>query len=336
MECSFSLLQSEWWARVKATSGWRSQWHAYSGVRGEGRVLSLARRVGPFRLAYLPHAFGEERGRCDLARVAHQLSTFSWEEPLPHVIRWDVPWERGTFDEQEARNHALRGTPSRVQPPDTVVVDVRPSEELLLAGMKSKTRYNVRLAIRKGVEVVAHNDEKALEQMPHWYALYRETARRDRIAIHPEEYYHRVVEQSLLMRRSSGEGSAPRLTLYSAYHERELLAGIIVASWRGMSTYLYGAGSNHKRNLMPAYLLQWTAMRGARDGGDWYYDLFGVPPTDDPSHSMHGLYRFKTGFGGEVIHRPGCWDLSRAPGMAALFRGGERIRQWYYLRYKKR
>ena len=135
---------------------------------------------------------------------------------------------------------------------------------------------------------------------------------------------------------SGGAREAPVITLYTAHHEDDLLGGIIVASWRGVSTYLYGASSDVKRNLMAAYLLQWEAMRRAMANGDHGYDLFGIPPTDDPAHPMHGLYRFKTGFGGRVLHRAGAWDLILRPTPGALYRGAERLRGWYYYRVRKR
>ncbi|MCG8477887.1 MAG: peptidoglycan bridge formation glycyltransferase FemA/FemB family protein, partial [Spirochaetales bacterium] len=177
-------------------------------------------------------------------------------------------------------------------------------------------------------------DRVALATLPEWYRLYRETARRDRITIHPEQYYRDVIGTAVAM-REAGE-SAPSVTIYSAYHEDDLLVGIVVVSWGGMSTYLYGASSDRKRNLMASYLVQWEAMRAARIAGDATYDLFGIPPSDDPGHPMHGLYRFKTGFGGRVVHRPGCWDLSPSPFRSSLFRAAERARVWYHHGFRKR
>jgi lipid II:glycine glycyltransferase (peptidoglycan interpeptide bridge formation enzyme) len=69
--------------------------------------------------------------------------------------------------------------------------------------------------------------------------------------------------------------------------------------------YLYGASSNVKRNLMPSYALQWAAMRDLRVEGCLSYDLFGIPPYAEAGHPMFGLYQFKTGFGGRIVHTPG-------------------------------
>jgi lipid II:glycine glycyltransferase (peptidoglycan interpeptide bridge formation enzyme) len=122
-------------------------------------------------------------------------------------------------------------------------------------------------------------------------------------------------------------GRRPDLRLYIAEHEGDALAAAVTLFWGEDAVYLYGASADRKRNLMPAYLLQWTAMRGAKDAGCLRYDLFGIPPGDDPAHPMAGLYRFKTGFGGTIVHRPGSLDFALRPARAALFRRAEEIRK---------
>jgi lipid II:glycine glycyltransferase (peptidoglycan interpeptide bridge formation enzyme) len=114
-----------------------------------------------------------------------------------------------------------------------------------------------------------------------------------------------------------------------------MLAGIIVARAGDRATYLYGASSDRKRNLMPNYALQWRAIQQAKDAGALWYDLFGVPSADDPHHPMHGLFRFKTGFGGELVHMAGSWDVVTAPLRYSLYRIAERARVYYYHRVRK-
>jgi len=196
--------------------------------------------------------------------------------------------------------------------------------------LKKKTRYNVGLAEKRGVVV----SSAAEDDLSRWYEIYLRTAVRDQIGIHRFEYYQTIFSQAREM-KDLGK-PAPDLKFYVARHERDLLGGIIVAHWRGRATYLYGASSNVKRNLMASYLLQWRAMNEAREAGCDTYDLFGIPPTNDPDHPMHGLYRFKTGFGGTIVHRPGCFDLNRHRIAATAFHGAERIRQWYHHSFRKR
>jgi hypothetical protein len=324
------LLQSEWWRRVKAAGGWR-------GVATEPRVLQ--RTIGPFRLAYAPHAFAGNNtdigGNTDIDDLGRITTVFReiGDRNGATLLRWDVPWPRDDRLTAALGDRGWRPAPMRVQPPDTVIVPLDESPGEILRRMKSKTRYNVRLAGKKGVSVTVATGTELLAALPEWYRLYQETAERDRITIHPEGYYRHVVEIADAMR---AEGlAAPDLSLYLARHDGDLLGGIIVTSWGGTSTYLYGASSNTKRNLMANYLLQWEAMQGAIRRGDVSYDLFGIPESDDPAHPMHGLYRFKTGFGGAIVHRAGAWDLPIDTVGTAAYRAAERVRKWYYFRVRK-
>ncbi len=350
-----ALLQSRFWAEFRRQLGWEPR--AFS-CRSGGRDFPLLVLVRPLplrqRLAYVPHGpevpdRQQENGPF-LAALAAALR--------PQLagclfLRFDLPWTLRPEGEASLRDgglgaaglhpgdfHAagLRKAPMDIQPPDTVVLDLRYEEESLLAAMKAKTRYNIGLAAKKGVRV----EEGGAADLPAWYELYRETARRDRITLHDFDYYRRQFE---FARAGGGAGdgaagqepgSRPELKLLLARHEGDLLAGIIVAVHGQAATYLYGASSDAKRNLMPAYALQWEAIRLARRQGCQTYDLFGIPPSPDPAHPMHGLYRFKTGFGGRTVNRPGCWDFPYRRAGYAAYAVAERARSWYFRRFRKR
>ena len=170
-----------------------------------------------------------------------------------------------------------------------------------------------------------------MDDVPRWYAIYQETARRDRIGIHSLGYYRGLLQSSL-----DYPGSAPVVKLLLAWHDGELLAGNIVTLWKTRAAYLYGASSGSKRNLMPTYALQWDAIRRAHAAGCRSYDLYGVPPRPDPGHPMFGLYQFKTGFSDAVLERWGTWDVSFRPVSCALYRAAEAARMVYYRRVRKR
>ena len=342
-----SFLQSDWWFSVKAVDGWRgyrvpsSESHHVAGFEpGVVEPGGLLRRIGPFSLVYLPYAF-ERSSSIDTVVDAMRLLATDVPENVT-FLRWDCPWESRRFDDTAARTWGLLPSPMRVQPPDTVVVDLRGTEDDLLAAMKSKTRYNIRLARKRGVEVqtIRPGQDGAEEALTAWYRLYQVTARRDRIAIHPFDYYRRVFYSAGPITGRPDATIAtrtdPQRELLLSLHDGDLLGGIVTLSYGGTTTYLYGAGADIKRNLMASYLLQWEAIRRARAAGDRWYDLFGIPPTADPVHPMHGLYRFKTGFGGRIIHRAGAWDLPIRPMRARAYRGAERLRRWYYFSFRKR
>jgi lipid II:glycine glycyltransferase (peptidoglycan interpeptide bridge formation enzyme) len=197
--------------------------------------------------------------------------------------------------------------------------------------MKAKWRYNVRLGGRK--TCVRRADAGGLDT---FYALFRETALRDGIAIHGQPYYARLFEAAASTKAPSADASAAKAPadaapvdarLYLAEADGEPLAGIITLFRGRTATYLYGASSSRNRNLMAAYALQWRAICDAKEAGCEAYDMFGIPPDASPSHPMAGLYQFKTGFGGNIIHRPGSWDYAYGGLRTALFRAAERCRK---------
>jgi len=209
-----------------------------------------------------------------------------------------------------------------VQPPDSTILDLDRSEEEILAGMKAKWRYNIRLAEKKGVIV----SEEGRSGLDIFFGLYEETSRRDRIAIHPRAYYETLFE--VAGDQAGGEGAD--LRLWVARFEGEALAAIITLFYNGSATYLYGASSDSRRSLMPAYALQWSAIRAARSAGCSSYDFYGIPPRDDPDHPMGGLYRFKTGFGGRLVHYPGSWDFAYRPFLYGFWALAEALRSFWF------
>ena len=221
---------------------------------------------------------------------------------------------------------------SDIQPPDTVLLSLAPTKDEILAGMKSKWRYNVRLADKKGVTVshFAACDEGFAQAFDSFFVLFMETSRRDAVEFHEKDYYQDLLEAG------SKADQATKVRLYLAYHEGEALAGIIVLFCKDEAVYLYGASGNRKRNLMPSYLLQWTAICDAKDAGCAVYDFYGCPPTDNVHHPMHGLFLFKTGFGGKLVHRAGTYDALLKRHWYALFSAAERVRSWFYKVAKKR
>jgi len=341
-----NLLQSAFWARFKSEFGWTAErLNPPAGPWKDQSISVLVRKIGPgLSLAYVPlapplpalvgstdHAaddprFGESLAHelVELGRnVRKSLRDAGGGANDPICVRFDLPWPSEILPPESVRR--LVRAPVDVQPASTVIVDLRQAEDEVLGGMHKKNRYNIRLSERKGVTV----RRGAESELRPWYDLYRETAIRDRITIHPFRYYER------LMQLSSGDPEVA-LALYIAEFEGAMLAGIIVARFGERATYLYGASSDAHRNLMPNYALQWTAIRDARAAGASSYDLFGIPPADDPKHPMHGLYRFKVGFGGSIVHRAGSWDVVLSPARYRVYTTAERVRSFYHHRMRKR
>jgi lipid II:glycine glycyltransferase (peptidoglycan interpeptide bridge formation enzyme) len=157
--------------------------------------------------------------------------------------------------------------------------------------MKQKTRYNIRLAQKKGVTVFPTNDLDTFHQ------LMQVTGQRDAFGVHSLDYYRRAYD--LFHPRGECE-------LFLAKLEGEALGGLMVFARGERAWYFYGASSDRRREVMPTYLLQWEAMRWARSRGCTSYDLWGVPDTDEQAleaqfteraDGLWGVYRFKRGLG---------------------------------------
>jgi lipid II:glycine glycyltransferase (peptidoglycan interpeptide bridge formation enzyme) len=194
------------------------------------------------------------------------------------------------------KNSLLSGQKS---PKATRVLDVSKSEEEILGQMKPKTRYNIRLAAKKGVTIEVVDDAEIL------YDLLQKTSRRDKgYQPHDKEYYQKMVE--VLAAKEKGH-------VFVAKHDNDFLAAIFVTFYGELAIYLHGGFNEAKRNLMAPYLCQWEAIKYAKKMGCKYYDFWGVAESDDPKDSWAGITRFKEGFGGEKIIFPGTFDYVVSP-----------------------
>ncbi len=187
--------------------------------------------------------------------------------------------------------------PKEIQPRDTIMVDLQLPEEEVLKQMKSKWRYNIRLAGRKGVTVRMSTEQKDLDT---FYEIAQTTSARDKFHIHPREYYQAMLDTL---------APAGFIRLFVAEYQGKTLAVNIVSFFKDKATYLHGASSNENRNVMAPHLLQWEAMKYAKSEGFTKYDLYGVAPAEDKDHPWAGITRFKEGFGGERVRYVGAYDF---------------------------
>jgi len=349
LENSASFLQSAFWGNFKSRFGWEalSYKFAYKIEQSDEthekiahNVLLLRRKLFlNFWIAYIPWgpeidpyidpsidtsilAESPSFDKISLSSIAKELKKILPKNTV--FIRFEPPWQN-TENDKLLFPKPFKKAVSDVQPPDTVIVDIDKPMEEILENMKPKWRYNARLAIKKGVII----RQAGIESIGIFHDLMKETAARDGISIHSFDYYKTLLEMS-------HENPAVKINLYLAFHEEDLLAGIITLFRGGEAVYLYGASSNKKRNLMAPYALQLKAMEEAKLFGCTEYDLFGIPPDNDPSHPMAGLYLFKTGFGGRIVHRPGSYDYPLCPFLYFLFRFMEKLRKFYTILKKRR
>jgi peptidoglycan pentaglycine glycine transferase (the first glycine) len=180
------------------------------------------------------------------------------------------------------------------------VLDVRPEEKELLAGMKEKWRYNIRLATRKGLTLRLAESQADIDA---FYRLYQITSERDRFAIHKQAHYEDVL-------RLFGP---ERAALFLVEYEGQPIAGNIVVALGRWCWYMFGASGNEQRERMPNHLLQWNAIRWAREHGCWHYNFRGIPEVLEEGQEMWGVYLFKRGFGGYPLRFLQTHDLPYRP-----------------------
>lgn len=237
----------------------------------------------------------------------------------PDILAGDPIWQerlRRTGFRNADRGEGFEG----VQPRYVFRLDINPGEEELLANMQQKTRYNLRLAERKGVDVQIGAPK---EQLPVFYKLLEETAARDSFLIRGYSYYEDFYD--LLVPDGLAELAIVR-------HEEEAIAGALLFRLKDKAWYIYGASANNKRNLMPNYLMQWRMIQWAKKEGCAIYDFRGVPGDVGPEHPLYGLVKFKKGFGGDYCQFIGEWDLVFRPFLYNLY---NRLEPWYQRNIRK-
>jgi lipid II:glycine glycyltransferase (peptidoglycan interpeptide bridge formation enzyme) len=295
------ILQSWEWGELKRRQGWVPVRLALADERGMAAGAQILIRSLPYgfgRLGYVPRGPAVDfENRTLVSGLFEAMGELARER---EVISLKI--------EPEALDGPLAGEleelglapASPVQMRSSIWVDLSAPEDELLAQQKQKTRYNIRLAAKKGV-VVRHG---SVNDVADWYRMYEVTARRDGFVIHSLAYYRSIFE--LLEPRDMA-------ALLLAHHDGDLLAGIIVFAFGGKAQYMYGASSNEKRNLMAPYLLQWEGMRWARARGAQVYDLWGIPDRLEENEDLWGVYRHKRGYGGKIVRYVGAFDMVQTP-----------------------
>jgi peptidoglycan pentaglycine glycine transferase (the first glycine) len=335
------LLQTAEWAALKQQYGWQA--HPYlwltdgrmleapselpAGAQVQAAALALQRRIAPrgmplpWSMIYVPK--GPLLAWPDVPlrrRVLADLQSLSRRRGAILVkIDPDLQLGSGVPGSPEEQSDPLGETimgelqttgwlysAEQVQFRNTVLIDLQQSEDELLAAMKQKTRYNIRLAERKGITVRTGG----LDDLDAMYRMYAETSLRDGFVIRERGYY------LTLWQRFIGAGLADPLV---ADFEGEPVAGMLLFHFAGRAYFLHGMSRSEHREKMPGYLLQWAAMRRARELKCHTYDLWGAPETFTEGDPLWSVFRFKEGFNGRVVRTLGAYDYPVNPTAYRLF-----------------
>ena len=295
---SGSFLQSFDWGEFQQSLG-RKIWPIE--LKEELKALVIKHNL-PFKKSYLycprgPVILSETKNPAeDQNNLLKEVKGIAKEE---NAIFFKIePARDKTKDSSWSSLQGLSLATKQIQPPETLILDITKPAEKLLEQMHQKTRYNIRLAQRKGVKV-----KPLLESDPNeintFLNLLEETAKRDKFRPHPQEYYQKMLEVL---------GPRGMMKLFLAKHQSQIIAANLVCFFGQTATYLHGASDYNSRQLMASHLLQWQAILEAKKLGFKYYDFWGIDEKKWP-----GLTRFKKGFGGQEITYPSTFDLVFQP-----------------------
>ncbi len=310
------LLQSTAWGELKSKFGWQVVRLVAGDTGAQVLLRPVVARLGGLSptVAYLPKGpLGS-----DWSKILPALDELCRARRAVFLKIEPDLWEEQAAGLIDPAGLGLLPNKNAIQPPRTVTIDIRPDEEQILAGMKQKTRYNVRLAQKKGVTVRPSTNFKTFRE------LMEVTGKRDGFGVHSLAYYERV--HALF--HSPNKPGDPACELLLAEYDGQPLSALMVFACGRRSYYLYGASNDLHRDLMSTYLLQWEAMRWARERGCTEYDLWGIPDEDEETLEAHftdrhdglwGVYRFKRGFGGLVKRAAGPYDRVYIPPLYRLY-----------------
>jgi lipid II:glycine glycyltransferase (peptidoglycan interpeptide bridge formation enzyme) len=298
------VLQTWEWGAFKERHGWEASrwlWGTESQPRAAATILSRPLTRTGRRILYIPK--GPTLDWDDASQRKKVLSDVEYlaraERALFVKLDPDILIDNSQGEAVTAllAERGWLASREQIQFRNTHLLDLTPDLDDIMAGFKSKWRYNIRLAERRGVSV----EPGGLDDLPLLYQMYADTSLRNRFVIRSEEYY-------LDAWRTFVQADMARPLIARA--EGEPVAMIILFYLGQRAWYMYGASRSLHREKMPNHLLQWEGIRWARSRGCTSYDLWGAPDELDQSDPMWGVHRFKAGFGTQVARHIGAYDFA--------------------------
>ena len=298
------ILQSWEWGEVKAASGWEP---IRIAVTEGGQIRAAIQILKRSFLFYAPRGpvldIKDEKTLDLLLSEVRKLA----KKHKAVALKIDPEVEENDPAVQILKKRGFIPQKKQVQPRATFYLDLTRPLDDLLASFEEKTRYNIRLAAKKGVKVIRDQGAEI------FYDIYRETARRDNFLIHPRSYYQKIME---IM------GPQQMARVFVAYLADEPIAAVLVFCFGNRVWYMYGSSKSERREVMPNHALHWEVIKWAKEKGYKLYDLWGIPADPKPGHPLWGVYRFKKGFKGRQVNLVGACDLVYDPLFYNLFNKG--------------
>jgi len=308
-----SLLQTQEWADFRVSQGWKA--HEIEGI------FVLERRL-PFGKSFL---YAPE---VSWAQIQNTNFITNIQKNIKKsgtiFFRLEILDENDPEIIEKLKSQKFIKAFEELQPEYRQIIDITPSEDEILAQMKEKGRYNIKVAQRNGVVIKNSKNLPAGRQgIDDFYKIFIETAKRDGFSIRPREYFVKMTE---ILGENLPAGRQGVELLYAEF-QGKIIAAEIVSFYDNTASYLYGASGSEYRNVMAPYLLHWEAIKLAKEKGCQLYDLLAVNPEKEVEHKFAGIGRFKRQFGGRTVRITGAYDLVYKPTWYSLFKFAERIRR---------
>lgn len=315
------ILQSYQWGEIKGRGEWRPFRLLVEDEKGQSKAaLSiLARRIPGLgrKIFYAPRGpVGDIHDQALMDFLFAETRKLGKKEGAlflkidPDISKEDTAFagylkSRGFVSAE--KEEGFEG----VQPKFVFRLPLQGTAEEIFASFHPKTRYNIRLAEKKGVVI---KEDCGKEELPLFYTILKETTERDKFLVRPYAYFSDLWDVLL---------PPGYLKLFMAYYEGKPIAGTLAFLFGDKAWYIYGASSNSHRNVMPNYLLQWSMIQWAIRNNCTLYDFRGVPGHLTEDNPLYGLYRFKKGFNGEYAEFVGEYDQIYAPFLYRLWSAAE-------------
>ncbi len=338
------LLQSHGWGALKGRFEWDTERVALTNIDGsiQAGALLLLRKIGwkgiGIKLGYVPKGpLVNWQDRAETRAVFEEIEAVCRRRGAA-ILKIEPDLPDSATNRALLQSYGFRPSLQTVQPRSSTIIDISDSEEAILARMKQKWRYNVRLSEKKGITVRPATPA----DLPVFNQLMATTGDRDGFSVHSADYYDLAYRLFV-----------PNQAVYLlAEFEGTPIAAIVVTCVGKTGIYLWGASGDKERNRMPNHGLQWAGIRWAKALGATHYDFWGIPdeigqiaagmrngdgsgtpvealPIDLeslPSHGLWGVYRFKQGFNGNVVRWVGAWDRPVSSFGFALYTTGLAVR----------
>jgi len=298
-----TIFQTKEWEDFKLQTGWQKSWRVFD-------ILVLEKKIPLLGSMLYSPMISRDQSKLAMQKIfLDQIKKIATDEKALFYRMESVDETENDID--PTKSGYIKAF-EEMQPEHTLLIDLTKSEEDILAQMKQKGRYNIKIAEKNEVKI----DRGSVDD---FYKLYETMAKRQKISYRKISYFQTLLD--------IGSAKEYVQVFNSKAADGSVLASAIIVFYKDTCTYLFGGSSDEQREKMGPYKLHWEIMLEAKRRGCKYYDMFGIAPSDDEKHPWAGVTRFKKQFGGNELTMLGSWDLVLAPMKYKLFKLAEKIRR---------